>query len=33
MQIITHIVVEEVIPFFRVAEALLTDRGTNLLHI
>ena len=28
---IAHILVEEVIPFFGVPEALLTDRGTNLL--
>ena len=28
---IAHVLVEEVIPFFGVPEALLTDRGTNLL--
>ena len=28
---IASILVEEVIPFFGVPEALLTDRGTNLL--
>ena len=33
-QTIARILVEEVIPFFGVPEALLTDRGTNLIsHI
>ena len=28
---VAHLIVEEIIPMFGVAEALLSDRGTNLL--